>query len=216
MSLPALFFVAFATALSGALVPGPMLFATLHRSVRHGRMAGPLIVLGHAIVEVPLMVGVILGLTPLLSAPAFKAGVGITGGAVLLVMGALMAHDATRLTLPTVSDPEDTAASPALSVVVSGAVTSVSNPYFVLWWATIGLNFIVHARPFGALGYSVFYAGHMLADLAWYAAVSESMHHGRRVMSDSAYRWMVGACAVLLMGFGVLFAIAGYRFLGGA
>jgi len=216
MSLPALFAVAFMAALSGALMPGPVLFATLHRSAAHGRWAGPLIVAGHAIVELPLMVAIILGLGELLDAPALKAAVGLVGGLVLALMGASMLRGLPTLKLPVnEADGGGHSPIPALRVIASGAITSVSNPYFTIWWAGIGLNFIVHARPYGLPGYAVFYCGHILADLIWYAAVSESMHHGRRIMSDRAYRGMVAACAVLLVGFGVFFAWSGYGFARG-
>ena len=66
------------------------------------------------------------------------------------------------------------------------------------------------AVPFGALGYAVFYSGHVLSDLAWYAAVSESVHHGRRLLSDASYRWLVGLCALLLMAFAAYFGYPGY------
>ncbi|MEA1895812.1 MAG: LysE family translocator, partial [Euryarchaeota archaeon] len=42
----------FVIGLTGAIVPGPMLFATIDASLRRGWIAGPEIVLGHALVEV--------------------------------------------------------------------------------------------------------------------------------------------------------------------
>jgi threonine/homoserine/homoserine lactone efflux protein len=44
--------IGFLIGLTGAVVPGPMLFATIEASLRRGWIAGPLIVLGHAAVEV--------------------------------------------------------------------------------------------------------------------------------------------------------------------
>ncbi|MCK4283063.1 MAG: LysE family transporter [Candidatus Brocadiae bacterium] len=214
LKLVMLFVTAFVTALSGALMPGPVLFATVRWSAERGRWVGPLVVAGHAVVEAPLMVALIFGLGKLLSKDVFVGVVGLAGGAVLLAMGALMLRGLPGLRLPASADGPGTGEGLwSLRVVGAGALTSVSNPYFTLWWATVGLSFMTNAAPFGALGYCVFYAGHIMADLAWYGAVSESVHRGRRLLSDGSYRWLVGVCAVLLVGFAFYFSYKGYRFL---
>jgi threonine/homoserine/homoserine lactone efflux protein len=217
VSLLALFAIAFVTALSGALMPGPVLFATVRWSAERGRWVGPLVVLGHAVVELPLMAAIILGLGPLLSRDGFVGAVGLAGGAALAVMGVLMLRAAPRLRLPerTVKAGEQSPLNGG-RIVGSGALTSLASPYFTLWWATVGLNFLAQARPFGVLGYAVFYGGHILADLAWYGAVSESLHHGRRLLSDRKYRLLVGACAALLICFALDFAVRGYGHLAGS
>lgn len=212
--LAILFVTAFVTALSGALMPGPVLFATVRWSAERGRWTGPLVVAGHAVVEIPLMAAIILGLGALLRSDVFVGVVGLAGGAALLLMSVLMLRALPVLKLPTRADDAGTGAGPgAFRIIAAGAITSVSNPYFTLWWATIGLRLLTNATPFGALGYSVFYVGHILADLMWYGAVSESVHHGRRFLSDVSYRWLVGVCAVLLMGFAFYFASNGYLLL---
>jgi threonine/homoserine/homoserine lactone efflux protein len=184
-----------------------VLSATLHRSAAHGRWAGPLIVAGHAVVEVPLMAAVILGLGELFRARAFTVGVGLGGGAMLIFMGTTMLREAPRLKLsPGQSGAGPDAPLPALSVIASGALTSLSNPYFPIWWATVGLGFLNMAQPSGGGGYTSFYCGHILADLAWYSSVSESVHRGRWFLSDRGYRLLVAACAVLLLAFGAYFA----------
>ncbi len=217
MGLSVLFVTAFVIGISGALMPGPVLFATVRWSAARGRWAGPLVVVGHAVVEIPLMLALIFGLGELLSAETFVGIVGLAGGAALLVMGGLMLRALPGLRLPTGAEgPNPDAALPIRRIVAAGALTSVSNPYFTFWWATVGLNFMANAAPFGALGYAVFYSGHVLADLAWYAAVSESVHHGRRLLSDASYRWLLGLCALLLMAFAAYFGYRGYVFIASA
>ena len=209
MVLAWLFAAAFLTALSGALMPGPVLFVTLRHSAAGGRWAGPLVVAGHAVVELPLVAAVALGLRERLQGTAFLGTVGLAGGAVLLVMSAGMLLSLRSLHLPGPEEAGQGGGPGALGVVVAGAVTSVSNPYFFLWWATIGMGLLARAAPYALLGYAVFYAGHILADLAWYAAVAESVHRGRKVLSDDAYRLLVGVLAACLAGFAVWFAWGG-------
>jgi threonine/homoserine/homoserine lactone efflux protein len=215
MSLPVLFVTAFLTALSGALMPGPVLFVTLRHSAAGGRWAGPLVVAGHALVELPLVAAIVLGLRERLRGDAFLGTVGLAGGAVLLVMSAGMLLSLRSLHLPGPDEAGRGGGPGALGVVAAGAATSVSNPYFFLWWATIGMGLLAKAAPYALPGYSIFYIGHVLADLVWYAAVAESVHRGRKVLSDDAYRVLVGVLAFCLVGFAVWFAWGGAQRLFG-
>jgi threonine/homoserine/homoserine lactone efflux protein len=197
-------------------MPGPVLFATVRWTPQQGRWVGPAIVAGHAVVEVPLVAALVLGLGRVLARPSFVGAVGVAGGAVLLGMGALMLRAAPELELPKADDPEGPTANLSVARVVgAGAATSVSNPYFVLWWGTVGLGLLSEAAKFALPGLVVFYGGHVLADLAWYGAISESLHRGRWFLSDAAYRWIVGVCAVGLIAFALFFGYRGYGFLTG-
>jgi threonine/homoserine/homoserine lactone efflux protein len=215
LSLGELFAIAFVTALSGALMPGPVLFVAVRHSAAGRRWVGPLIVLGHAIVEVPLMLAIIFGLGELLTAPGFVGAIGLAGGTVLLAMAGSMLRSLPRLRLPKADEVGPAAGSGSLSVVLAGAATSVSNPYFTIWWATVGITFLAKAAPYAAAGYATFYAGHVLADLAWYGFVGETVRRGRRVLTDGAYRWLVDVLAGCLAGFGAWFVLAGVSRLGG-
>lgn len=215
MNLLILFASSFGTGFSGAAMPGPLLFATMRWSVQRGRWVGPLVTLGHMAVELPLMVAIVLGLGGVLSANRFVGWVGLAGGAMLLLMGAMMLRAAPSVSLPPRNE-EAKAEGGRIElwrIVGTGALTSVSNPYFPLWWATIGLNFLAQAALAGVTGYAVFYVGHVLADLVWYSAVSGSIHRGRRLLSDRGYRWLIGSCGLLMAGFGIFFAVRGYDFL---
>ncbi len=209
MGLAFLFFSAFVIGLSGALMPGPVLFVTIRHSAGRGRAVGPLIVAGHAMVEVPLVLAVVFGLGGLLARPVFTGLVGVAGGALLLGLGAQMLRSLPGLHLPGPTEAEGQGSLGAAGLIGAGAATSVANPYFTLWWATVGMRFLAEATVHGALGYAAFYAGHVLSDLGWYSAVAEGVHRGRRILSDRGYRRLVGACALLLVGFALYFGIDG-------
>ncbi len=209
MALVALFVSAFVVALSGALMPGPVLFVTVRYSASAGRKVGPLVVLGHAVVEVPLMLAVIFGLRKVLTEDLFIGVVGVAGAAVLLLMAGMMFRAVPRLRLPDPEGRDPDEVPKWWRFVGAGALTSLSNPYFVVWWVTVGMGFLGRAAPYAAAGYVVFYLGHVMADLAWYSAVSESVHRGRRLLSDRAYRWLVGGMAVCLAGVAAWFGFDG-------
>jgi threonine/homoserine/homoserine lactone efflux protein len=97
--------------------------------------------------------------------------------------------------------------------ILAGILTTLANPYWIIWWATIGLSYIALSMRLGFPGLVSFYIGHILSDLAWYGSVSVSLALGGRLLTDRVYRGLVAACAVLLLGFGVYFGYAGVRYL---
>ncbi|MBN1636251.1 MAG: LysE family transporter, partial [Deltaproteobacteria bacterium] len=56
----------FVIALSGAMVPGPLLTVTISESARRGAMTGPLLIVGHGILELLLLIAIMMGLAPFL------------------------------------------------------------------------------------------------------------------------------------------------------
>ncbi len=205
-TLAGVFIGSFVIGLSGALMPGPMLVAVVGQSPRRGALTGPIAVLGHGVLESTLVAAVILGLAEFLKNDAVLAFIAVAGGAMLLWMGIGMLRSAGKLTL--FGEPESSGPGNGLANVHpfwAGIVTSLSNPYWILWWATIGLSYMVIARQLGAAGLLAFLVGHILADLAWYTTISTLVAGGRRWLSDSLYRSMIRVCAVILVFFAVYF-----------
>jgi threonine/homoserine/homoserine lactone efflux protein len=94
-----------------------------------------------------------------------------------------------------------------------GVLASLSNPYWTLWWATIGLGYLVSAARMGIPGITVFFLGHISGDLFWYSAVSYGVSHGKRILSDLSYQRVIRACGVFLLGFGGWFLASGKTYL---
>lgn len=211
MTVAAIFGTAFVVALSGAMMPGPLLAVTIHESARRGAWAGPMLILGHAILESLLVGAVALGLVAVFDSARFTGTVGLAGGAFMCWMGWDMLRSVRRLSL---AAPE--AGATRLHPVAAGVLMSLSNPYWIIWWATVGCGYLVWGLQFGVLGVCAFFCGHILADLAWYSLVSIGVARGRRFVSDSVYRGLIACCAVALSAFGVGFVWSGAAALGGA
>ncbi len=227
----------FLVGLSGAMMPGPVLTITIGetaarlrpdgaapsggdaRTLRsgspggvqllRGAMVGPLIVLGHGILEVCLVAAVVLGLGALLVKDGVVGWIGVAGGAVLVWMAWDMFRSVRGLSLRVAADGVEHRRHP----VLAGILTSLANPYWAVWWATIGLGYIALSLKLGTVGLVAFYCGHILSDLAWYGAISLSLVLGRRLLTDRVYRGLVASCAVFLFGFGLYFGFAGVRAL---
>jgi threonine/homoserine/homoserine lactone efflux protein len=200
-SLGAIFFGSFLIGFSGAAAPGPMLTVTIREAATRGFWAGPLVVLGHSILELLLLAAILLGLGTVLTKPLFFSVTGLVGGAILIWMGGSMLRGLPELSLKLSTDDKK-----SMHPTVGGIVTSLSNPYFPLWWATAGLALIANAAVKGLAGQGAFYVGHILADLVWYSIVSALIHFGRGLLTDTRYRVMMGVLATMLVGFGLYFA----------
>jgi threonine/homoserine/homoserine lactone efflux protein len=199
-----LFATSFIVALSGAVMPGPLLTITISETSRRGVMTGPLLIAGHAILELALVVALLMGLAPLLTMKPVFIVIALAGSAVLLWMGVGMLRTLPAMTLVTTGGD-----SSGKSLILSGILMSLVNPYWSIWWATIGLGYILHSMNAGAMGVVAFFTGHIMGDLFWYAAVSTAIWKGRRLLSDRGYRFLIGTCAVCLILFSCLFAWSG-------
>lgn len=207
VSLVSIFFTSFVIALSGAMMPGPLLTATISESTRHGFKAGPLLILGHGILELLLVTALLLGLAPLLQKDSVFIVVAVAGSFFLLWMAITMFRSLPRLRVEW-----EVASSAHDHLVVNGMLLSLANPYWTVWWASIGLGYILYSRQFGYPGVFFFFLGHIAADLAWYAVISFIVDRGRCFFSDRLYRAVIGACAAFLVLFAGYFAWSGLRF----
>jgi threonine/homoserine/homoserine lactone efflux protein len=209
-SLAGIFVSSFVIALSGALMPGPLLTATISESSQRGFIAGPLLIAGHGLLELFLVTILILGLAPFFQLPAVFVVSAIAGSAILLWMAGGMLRSLPGLSL-NVAPRQGRLNHP----VFSGIVMSVSNPYWIIWWATIGIGYILYSRQFGMWGLVFFFTGHILADLVWYSSVAAVVAGGRRFLTDRLYRGLIAICSVFLIAFAGYFAYAGFDKLRG-
>jgi threonine/homoserine/homoserine lactone efflux protein len=201
-SLLTIFAGAFVVGLSGAMAPGPVLTVTISESLKRGFKAGPLIVLGHAILEIMLLALIAAGLGPFFQHPAVATVFLSAGGAVLVWMGGRMVATSRQTTEDALGAK---GADSPYGPVLAGVVLSVSNPYWIIWWATVGMGFVTQSLQFGLLGLLCFYFGHILSDLAWYSFVAFSVSAGRRICSPLLYRVVFILCGIALMCLGAGF-----------
>jgi len=207
----------FILSLSGALMPGPVLVLTISESVKKGFIAGPLIVLGHIIVESIIIASLLLGLGGIIQLEPVLIIIGILGGSALTWMGYSLLNVSYKAQI-SISKEIEKAESVTHDPIVGGIITSLSNPYFFLWWATIGIGLIsLFIRSVGAislLAVALFATSHWMSDLIWYSVVSFSIGKGRKkFMNDKTYRTVIGFCGIFLLVFGAYFVLDAIRTL---
>jgi threonine/homoserine/homoserine lactone efflux protein len=198
----------FIVALSGAMMPGPLLTVTVGEAARRGFWAGPLIMVGHALLELALVLLLLAGVGAWLNRPSILGLVGVMGAGMLGWMGLTLMRASRHSRLE--FDPQ---AQTGLHPIMAGVLLSLANPYWLLWWLTIGLGYVMFAGKYGLPGVALFYVGHILADFAWYSLVSGAVAQGRRFLSDRVYQAFLACCGLFLVGFGGYFGFQGVKFL---
>jgi len=202
--------VSFGIALSGAVVPGPVFGITVTESLRRGSIAGPLIVLGHLLVEVAILFLVFFGLGSVLNSELVQLTIGYVGGLMLIVMGVFLAKSARNVRMDAVSETDSTLSS--YGPVIAGFLASASNPHFFLWWVTIGLPVMYWGMQLAGLaGFIAFSLGHAAGDLAWFGFVSYAVHSGRRLLSTKVIKYIMLGSATFLEVLGVSFICSSIR-----
>jgi len=197
MSYAAFLIQAILISLSGVIAPGPLTVVVVGKG-SHSPYAGAMIAVGHAVVEFPLMVLILVGLGPVLQYATAAAIIGLAGGLVLL----WMAYGLLRSLHAGAEEESHRGASP----LVAGMLMSAANPYFLVWWATVGATLVFRAWEYGVWQFILFGVIHWSLDLVWYFFLSSTSYRGTKLLGD---RFLVG---IRLLG-GALLLFFGVRFV---
>ncbi|NTW77263.1 MAG: LysE family transporter, partial [Syntrophaceae bacterium] len=150
------------------------------------------------------VITLLMGLAPFLQLPAVFVATALIGSAILFWMAWGMFRSLPSLHLSWDADRKQRS-----NPVLSGILMSVVNPYWIIWWATIGLGYILYSWQFGLVGVAFFFTGHILADFVWYSIVTATVAGGRHFLTDRLYRGLIAVCATFLVVFAGYFAYAG-------
>lgn len=183
--------------LSGATAPGPVTTAAIAMGSR-SRYAGALIALGHAIVEFPVMLLIILGMAKILQSPKTQIAIGLAGGTFLLIMAI---HMLKSITKTKIQHDKTSKQKP----ILTGIILSAGNPYFILWWATVGLTLATTAGNLGIWAFALFVIVHWLIDLIWLQALSWASFKGTKLLGQKSQRIVLIICSIALLFFGLFF-----------
>jgi threonine/homoserine/homoserine lactone efflux protein len=97
------------------------------------------------------------------------------------------------------------------SAITAGIVLSALNPFFLLWWATVGSMLIMKVVDYGAAGLVAFTAVHWSCDLVWLTIVSVLIYRTQALWGKRFQEGLFIACSLLLVGFGGWFIVSGIQ-----
>lgn len=194
-----LFFLAqvFIISITGALQPGPVTATAITMGTRN-RWAGTLMAIGHGIIEFPLMVVIVLGVGMYFKMPKVQIAIGLAGGVFLILMGI---QSILSLRTEAEVEPKSLDGKP----VLAGIILSAGNPYFLLWWATVGLALATEATKWGIWAFALFALTHWSVDLIWLQVLSWASFKGSTLLGRHGLRAVLVFCSAALLGFGLYF-----------
>ncbi len=203
-----IFITSFLVALSGALSPGPLLTFTIYKSLKQkrGYLAAIYILLGHATIELALIIALLAGASFFFQNLIFLTLVGVIGGLLLVVYGLFTIRDVLKTDFEKDYLLEGNAIKGYKgNSYVGGILVSLSNPFWTFWWAVIGLSLMVnlYITLFNPIEMIVFFLGHELGDIVWYLPISIFVTYGGKSLNPKIYKYILIACGVFMIVFGI-------------
>jgi len=230
----------FTVGISAALIPGPMMFATIGAALKKGWRVGPSVFIGHALVELAFFVLILIGASPFIKNTSISSLAKI-GGSIMLLFGLVMIKSArevstndtsisvcslnlsadsypARTTIPTSSPFSGTvgiitsALNHFSSPISAGIITSALDPLFVIWWLTAGSVILFQEYLTGIFAVVSFIFGHWMADLGFLVAVSTSFSRGDKIISQRTHMIVIYLCGGFMVVFGLWFMLNNSNF----
>ncbi len=225
---------AFVYGLTGALTPGPVLTAVIKETPRRprGYLVGPLVIIGHAFLEIAIIIAAFYGLINLIKIPVIYFFIATVGGSILIFMAISLFYDLKKKEISLTLELEKSQnVNSQHSLILQGIILSISNPFWILWWCTSGFTYMFFLfEQVTAIGLNFFYSlglisidfswvatyflGHITSDFVWYTFISSSIYAGRRAISDKTYHVILICCAIFFSYLGIKFiALAIFPYL---
>ena len=184
---------------SGVMAPGPLFAANIAHGLRDGARSGIKMAIGHTIVELPLVILLGIGVFSLELFPEFRTVISIFGAITLFVFAAMQIKTIFRNKEPTTSSLKQ-------GPLVSGILLSALNPFFIIWWLTIGFKLISDAMLIWAFsGILILFILHIWMDFAWLGAISYLASKSSKILSNKNYKIIMIGLSIMLVYFGITF-----------
>ncbi|KFM17113.1 lysine exporter protein LysE-YggA [Marine Group I thaumarchaeote SCGC AAA799-P11] len=184
---------------SGVMAPGPLFAANISYGLREGTKSGIKMATGHAIVELPLVILLGIGVFSLESFPEFRTIISILGAITLFIFAALQIRTVLK-------NNEFSIKNQKQGALITGVLLSGLNPFFIIWWLTIGFKLISDAMLIWAFsGMLIMFGLHIWMDFAWLGAVSYLASMSKKILSNRNYKVLVIGLSGMLIYFGITF-----------
>lgn len=208
-----IFVFSFILGIGAVVTPGPVSTAIVSQAPRQGWRVGPLVALGHAFLELIMVMAIAFGFQRILGQANVRIGVALFGGLLLFAMGLRMLAGVLKgqMRLPKAEGKADRKAMSQL--VRLGMVTTLANPFWFAWWITVPPSYLAQVSSLGTLPLAAFYLGHISADFVWDSALASLVGGGRRWMNDRSYAAIIALCGSFFVYLGVVFSLEGIELL---
>ena len=184
---------------SGVLSPGPLFAANITYGLKQGTKAGIKIAIGHSLVELPLVILLGIGILSLEIFPEFKTIISILGAITLFVFAFIQIKSTLRKN-------EKSETKLKQGPIITGVLLSALNPFFIIWWLTIGLKLISDAMAIWAfVGILIVFVLHVWMDFVWLGSTAFLISKSKKIISNTNYKIIMLALSAILIYFGITF-----------
>ena len=186
---------------SGVMSPGPLFAANVMYGLREGKISGIKMAVGHTIVEFPLILLLGVGFFSIESIPEIRTGVTILGAIGLFIFAFLQIRAVTKekFSLETKSGQ---------GPFVAGILLSALNPFFIIWWLTIGLILISESiQNFGIIGIIILFLFHIWMDYIWLFTIAAFSSKAKSYLSKKNFKIIIVVLSIVLIYFGIDFLL---------
>ena len=184
---------------SGVMSPGPLFAANITYGLKQGTKAGIKIAIGHSLVELPLVILLGIGILSLEIFPEFKTIISILGAMTLFVFAFIQIKS-------TLKKNEKSETKLKQGPIITGVLLSALNPFFIIWWLTIGLKLISDAMAIWAfVGILIVFVLHVWMDFVWLGSTAFLISKSKKIISNTNYKIIMLALSAVLIYFGITF-----------
>ena len=186
---------------SGVMSPGPLFTANIVYGLKEGKIAGLKIAMGHTVVEFPLIVFLGLGTISLETFPEYRILITVIGAIGLFVFAGLQIKSIFGKDFRNKTNSNKNS-------FLAGIFLSALNPFFIIWWLTIGIVLITESIAlWGFSGIIILFIFHIWMDYVWLFAVAGFASKAKNVLSNNNYKILIVGLSIILVYFGVQFLL---------
>jgi len=197
---------------SGVFSPGPLLFANLALSKYGGFWSGIKIAIGHTIIELPIIILLALPfvvLSPINLTFSTTKIITFIAGAFLIVFGILY----VVRTIRTRGSPNSAINTSRIeNPYLAGIMFTSLNPFFIVWWTTVGVKLISDSISLLGLpaGIAFLFFVHIWMDYAWLGLSSYLASRGFNIIRSEYHKYITILLSVPLFYYGIYFILGSF------
>ena len=194
-------FVVIVISASGVMSPGPLFAANISHGLRDGAKSGIKMAVGHTIVEFPLVILLGIGALSLETFPEFRILISVLGAITLFAFAFMQIRTVLYGGKGIISKPKQ-------HPIITGIAFSALNPFFIIWWLTIGLKLITDAMLIWAFaGMLIVFVMHIWMDFVWLGGIAFLASKSTQIMSNRNYKILMIGLNGMLIYFGITFLL---------
>lgn len=186
---------------SGVMSPGPLFAANIFYGLKGGAKAGLKMAYGHTMVELPLVILLGIGAFSLETIPEFRIYISVIGSLGLFAFAGIQLKQIFKNKLDIINESKQ-------GPFLSGILFSAMNPFFIIWWLTIGFKLISDSLIIWSFwGILIMFFLHIWMDYVWLSSTALVSSRVSKILSNRSFKFLIMGLSIVLVYFGITFLI---------